>query len=158
MEDTLSREELAQLRTSTSLTETQLQRLYKRFRTFDKKGTGVILKENLGCVPALASNPLVDRVLAVMTSEGQTGVRFADFAKAVSVLDSHAGREEKLRFTFKMYDMDNDGKISNKDLYETLRIMVGVNLTGVQLQQIVDKTFIEVDADRDGFINFEEFE
>ncbi|EPY33482.1 protein phosphatase 3, regulatory subunit [Strigomonas culicis] len=93
-----------------------------------------------------------------MSSDGSREVDFFDFVKAVSILSTHSPREEKLRFTFKMYDIDGDGKISNKDLYETLRIMVGANLTGVQLQQIVDKTFIEADADRDGYITFEEFE
>ena len=57
-----------------------------------------------------------------------------------------------------MYDIDGDGKISNRDLFRTLQVMVGSNLTDVQLQQIVDKTFIETDTDRDGFISFAEFE
>jgi serine/threonine-protein phosphatase 2B regulatory subunit len=35
--------------------------------------------------------------------------------------------------------------------------MVGSNLNDTQLQQIVDKTIIEADKDRDGKISFEEF-
>lgn len=35
--------------------------------------------------------------------------------------------------------------------------MVGNNLNDVQLQQIVDKTIIEADEDKDGKISFEEF-
>jgi len=35
--------------------------------------------------------------------------------------------------------------------------MVGNNLTEVQLQQIVDKTILEADEDKDGKISFEEF-
>ena len=35
--------------------------------------------------------------------------------------------------------------------------MVGTNLSDVQLQQIVDKTIIEADEDRDGKLSFEEF-
>lgn len=73
------------------------------------------------------------------------------------VLSSATGKEEKLHFTFKVYDIDGDGKISNKDLYQALTIMVGSNLTGMQLQQIVDKTFIEADVNRDGYISYNEF-
>jgi hypothetical protein len=36
-------------------------------------------------------------------------------------------------------------------------MMVGSNLKDQQLQQIVDKTIMEADLDRDGKINFEEF-
>ena len=35
--------------------------------------------------------------------------------------------------------------------------MVGNNLKDVQLQQIVDKTVMEADKDRDGKLSFEEF-
>lgn len=34
---------------------------------------------------------------------------------------------------------------------------MGNNLTDVQLQQIVDKTILEGDGDKDGMINYEEF-
>ncbi len=37
-------------------------------------------------------------------------------------------------------------------------MMVGSNLTEVQLQQIVDKTIIEADLDKDGMISYEEFQ
>lgn len=36
-------------------------------------------------------------------------------------------------------------------------MMVGDNLNDVQLQQIVDKTILEGDEDKDGRISFEEF-
>lgn len=36
-------------------------------------------------------------------------------------------------------------------------MMVGSNLKDQQLQQIVDKTIMEADLDRDGKISFEEF-
>jgi len=38
-----------------------------------------------------------------------------------------------------------------------LKMMVGSNLKDQQLQQIVDKTIMEADLDRDGKISFEEF-
>lgn len=58
---------------------------------------------------------------------------------------------------FKIYDMDKDGYISNGELYQVLKMMVGNNLKDHQLQQIVDKTIIHADADGDGKISFEEF-
>lgn len=53
--------------------------------------------------------------------------------------------------------MDKDGYISNGELFQVLKMMVGNNLRDTQLQQIVDKTIIHADADGDGKISFEEF-
>ena len=53
--------------------------------------------------------------------------------------------------------MDNDGYISNGELFQVLKMMVGNNLKDTQLQQIVDKTIVYADKDEDGKISFEEF-
>ena len=50
--------------------------------------------------------------------------------------------------------MDRDGYISNGELFQVLKMMVGNNLKDAQLQQIVDKTIIYADKDRDGKISF----
>ena len=56
-----------------------------------------------------------------------------------------------------MYDIDRDGCISNAELFQVLKMMVGTNLKDSQLQQIVDKTILYNDQDGDGKITFEEF-
>jgi len=66
-------------------------------------------------------------------------------------------KDSKLRFAFRIYDMDNDGYISNGELFQVLKMMVGSNLKDTQLQQIVDKTILFADKDEDGKICFEEF-
>ena len=63
-------------------------------------------------------------------------------------------KEAKLKFAFKIYDMDRDGFITNTELFQVLKMMVGNNLKDTQLQQIVDKTIIYADKDNDGKISF----
>lgn len=53
--------------------------------------------------------------------------------------------------------MDGDGFISNGELFQVLKMMVGDNLTDVQLQQIVDKTILEGNEDKSGKISYPEF-
>ena len=48
-------------------------------------------------------------------------------------------------FDVRIYDMDNDGFVSNGELFQVLKMMVGNNLKDTQLQQIVDKTIILYD-------------
>ena len=46
---------------------------------------------------------------------------------------------------YRIYDMDNDGFVSNGELFQVLKMMVGNNLKDTQLQQIVDKTIFMYD-------------
>ena len=48
-------------------------------------------------------------------------------------------------FFCRIYDIDNDGYISNGELFQVLKMMVGNNLKDSQLQQIVDKTILIAD-------------
>lgn len=77
--------------------------------------------------------------------------------QGLNSLSAGADQEEKLRFAFNIYDINNDGYISNGELFTVLKMMVGTNLTDVQLQQLVDRTIIKADKDFDGKISFEEF-
>lgn len=82
---------------------------------------------------------------------------FQEFVSGLSAFSSKGNKEQKLQFAFKVYDIDRDGYISNGELFIVLKMMVGNNLKDQQLQQIVDKTIMEADLDKDGKISFEEF-
>jgi serine/threonine-protein phosphatase 2B regulatory subunit len=58
---------------------------------------------------------------------------------------------------FSIYDMDNDGFLSNGDLFKCLKMLVGDNLSDIQVQQLVDRTIIQADQDKDGKISYDEF-
>lgn len=58
---------------------------------------------------------------------------------------------------FNIYDLDQDGFISNGELFIALRMMTGEQLQAEQLQQIVDKTIRDADRDMDGRLSFDEF-
>jgi hypothetical protein len=97
------------------------------------------------------------RMIAIFDEDGGGDVDFQEFVSGLSAFSSKGNKEEKLHFAFKVYDIDRDGYISNGELFIVLKMMVGSNLKDVQLQQIVDKTIMEADKDRDGKISFEEF-
>lgn len=98
-----------------------------------------------------------NRMIAIFDEDGGGDVDFQEFVSGLSAFSSKGNKEEKLRFAFKVYDIDRDGYISNGELFIVLKMMVGNNLKDVQLQQIVDKTIMEADKDGDGKISFEEF-
>ena len=96
-------------------------------------------------------------MIAIFDEDGGGDVDFQEFVSGLSAFSSRGNKEEKLRFAFKVYDIDRDDYISNGELFIVLKMMVGSNLKDQQLQQIVDKTIMEADKDGDGKISFEEF-
>jgi serine/threonine-protein phosphatase 2B regulatory subunit len=96
-------------------------------------------------------------MIAIFDEDGGGDVDFQEFVSGLSAFSSKGNKEQKLRFAFKVYDIDRDGYISNGELFIVLKMMVGNNLKDQQLQQIVDKTIMEADLDNDGKISFEEF-
>uniref|UniRef100_A0A8C8DAA2 EF-hand domain-containing protein n=1 Tax=Oncorhynchus tshawytscha TaxID=74940 RepID=A0A8C8DAA2_ONCTS len=135
----------------------EIKRLGKRFKKLDLDNSGSLSVEEFMSLPELQQNPLVQRVIDIFDTDGNGEVDFKEFIEGVSQFSVKGDKEMKLRFAFRIYDMDKDGYISNGELFQVLKMMVGNNLKDTQLQQIVDKTIINADKDGDGRISFEEF-
>ncbi|CAK7264050.1 Calcineurin subunit B [Sporothrix epigloea] len=142
---------------TTNFDREEVERLRKRFMKLDKDNSGTIERDEFLSLPQIASNPLATRMIAIFDEDGGGTVDFQEFVAGLSAFSSKGNKEQKLRFAFKVYDIDRDGYISNGELFVVLKMMVGNNLKDQQLQQIVDKTIMEADLDQDGKISFEEF-
>eukprot|EP00003_Mantamonas_plastica_P031393 TRINITY_DN813_c0_g2_i3.p1 TRINITY_DN813_c0_g2~~TRINITY_DN813_c0_g2_i3.p1 ORF type:complete len:231 (+),score=77.82 TRINITY_DN813_c0_g2_i3:289-981(+) len=153
----LTQEELEEMQLMSSFNESELKRLYKRFRKIDTDNSGTITADEFQAIPGLAMNPLLTRVMAIFDVDGDGDIDFKEFISSLSVFSVNGEKEKKLKFAFSVYDIDNDGYISNGELFQVLKMMVGNNLSDTQLQQIVDKTIMESDLDGDGKISLEEF-
>ncbi len=75
-------------------------------------------------------------MIAIFDEDGGGDVDFQEFVSGLSAFSSKGNKEEKLRFAFKVYDIDRDGFISNGELFIVLKMMVGSNLKDMQLQQV----------------------
>ena len=80
-------------------------------------------------------------MIAIFDEDGGGDVDFQEFVSGLSAFSSKGNKEEKLRFAFKVYDIDRDGYISNGELFIVLKMMVGSNLKDQQLQQVCPPLF-----------------
>ena len=137
----------------------ELEKLFKNFKKLDHDKDGFLSKDEFLQVEALQQNPLVARVLEIFDDDGNDKIDFTEFVDALSIFcaTDDSSNKQKIDFAFKVYDVNNDGYISNGDLFRILKIMVGDNLNDTQLQQLVDRTILQADKDKDGKLSPTEF-
>ncbi|XP_050406597.1 calcineurin B homologous protein 1 [Patella vulgata] len=163
----LQEEEINEIQRETGFSQSQIVRLYSRFTSLDKSNNGFLSREDFLRIPELAINPLGDRIVhAFFQESNDETVNFKQFMRVLARFrpiktnqdkNKMNTREDKLRFAFKMYDLDGDDKISKDELLAVLHMMVGANISEEQLGSIADRTITEVDYNKDNQISFEEF-
>ncbi|XP_067011940.1 calcineurin B homologous protein 1 [Anabrus simplex] len=161
----LQEEEIAQIQEETGFTPNQIERLYSRFTSLDRGDCGTLSREDFLRIPELAINPLGDRIVHAFFGDDNDRVNFLQFMQVLAHFrpikkgrnNKLNSREEKLKFAFKMYDLDNDDKISRDELLAILHMMVGANISEEQLTSIAERTILEADHNGDQMISFEEF-
>lgn len=158
-------EEIAQIQEETGFTPNQIERLYSRFTSLDRGDCGTLSREDFLRIPELAINPLGDRIVHAFFEDGADRVNFRQFMQVLARFrpikknkdNKLNSREQKLKFAFKMYDLDNDDKVSRDELLAILHMMVGANISEEQLTSIAERTIMEADQNGDQMISFEEF-
>ena len=83
----------------------EIQRLKKRFLKLDRDGSGAIDRDEFLQIPAIANNPLAQRLISIFDAEyvfaahlsGGGTVDFQEFVHGLSVFTSQGSREEKLQ-------------------------------------------------------------
>lgn len=148
---------LDSLMEGTNFDRDEIDRMRKRFMKLDSDGDGTIDKKEFLAIPGISSNPLAGRLMDVFDEDRSGTIDFQEFITGLSAFSGKTSRADKLKFAFKIYDIDRDGFIGNGELFIVMKMMVGKNLQDEELQQIVDKTMMEADVDGDGRLSFEEF-
>lgn len=131
----------------------------------------VLRSEDFEAVRELSENPIRDRIVEAFFLPGQETLDFPSFVRVLAHFrpaeknrsrdgaqqERANSRNRKLKFAFRLYDRDRDGKISRTELLQVLREMLGLQVTEEQLQSIAERAIQEADLDKDGAISFDEF-
>lgn len=145
-------EEIEDISQEENLSEAQVKRLYNRFQKLDPKQSGTLDANALMMIPELAMNPLHPRLVAIFEN-----ANFRQFVALVSAFSGQADPACKANFTFRVYDVDDDGYISSNDLRIILRMLVGDHIPSDTLDIIIEKVIHDADTDNDGRISRDEF-
>ncbi|KAL0215742.1 hypothetical protein P9112_007926 [Eukaryota sp. TZLM1-RC] len=130
------------------LSEEAKQEIQEAFSLFDAKELKVAMR-------ALGFEPQKDeirRILADVDREGKGVIDFNDFlAIMTEKISSRNPREEMLK-AFRLFDDDNTGKITFKNLKRVAREL-GEQMADEEIEEMIQ----EADLDGDGAVSLDEF-
>ncbi|XP_076635399.1 uncharacterized protein LOC143348714 [Colletes latitarsis] len=126
------------------------------FDLFDPDGTGKIAtKELIVAIRALGFEPKEEEMKKLIADTDPDGLCILSYAEFLNLMSAKIfemdAKEEVLR-AFRLFDYDNTGKITFKNL-QTVARQIGDDVTDEELQEMID----EADVDGDGEISQEEF-
>lgn len=138
------------------LLEEQKQEIYEAFSLFDMNNDGFLdYHEFKVALRALGFEMTKSEILSIIDkydTEGRRLISYDDFYIVVGEMILHRDPLDEIKRAFQLFDDDNTGKISLKNLKRVAKEL-GENLTDEELRAMID----EFDLDEDGEINEQEF-
>ncbi|ETO09472.1 hypothetical protein RFI_27903 [Reticulomyxa filosa] len=107
----------------THFPEHELKLLHSLFYTLDNliKQDNIISLEELAIALEIPQSSLILNRLFSILDRSQIGLlRFRNFATAMSILDTRGSMEDKIKLSFKIYDLNNDGVIDKDEMIQLL--------------------------------------
>lgn len=154
-------DDLRRIASNSLFTVNEVEALLELFKKLSSSviDDGLIHKEDLKLAllktPA-SDNLILDRLFALFDEKKNGVIEFEEFAHALSVFHPRAPMEAKIDFAFRLYDLRQTGFIEREEVRQMLNAILlesGLQISEESLEVIIDKTFADADADKDGKIN-----
>ncbi|KRF82491.1 LOW QUALITY PROTEIN: uncharacterized protein Dvir_GJ18616 [Drosophila virilis] len=158
---------LSALSRATRFTEDEIKRIYRGFKA--ECPTGVVKEDTFKVIysqffPQGANPTLYAHYVFNTLDQDHSGiVSFEDFVQGLSIL-SRGSVEEKLRWTFSLYDINGDGFITREEMtdivtaiYELMGRLPDECPEEEKIKGKVEQIFQKMDINRDGVVTLGEF-
>jgi len=132
-----------------------IKKAYKRFQATDRGNTGLVDYTEFCEVLQVDPSPQCEKVFHLYDYDKSGQIDAKEFLIALANF-SGAGKEDKLKFSFMVFDEDGNGVITKSELLKILKAnhMAG---TDSEVGRKADTIMAQADRDGDGVVSFDEF-
>ncbi|XP_054724891.1 calsenilin-like [Uloborus diversus] len=150
----------------TKFTKSEIKTMYQGFKQVCP--TGVVSESAFKDIfnsyfPQGDASLYAHYVFKVCDQQKNGTITFEDFLTGLSMM-TRGATIDKLRWTFRLYDIDGDGRISRDEMREIINsiyLMLGKyiepSVDEDTATQHADKVFRRLDLNQDGYVTFDEF-
>ncbi|KAM0687583.1 Calcineurin subunit B type 1 [Conglomerata obtusa] len=154
----LYEEELEELEETTCFTQQEIKILYERFKMLDRNNIGYITFNELMMLPEFHSNPLSGIMLnAIEDTLKYENMSFPYFLDILQIFSKKSDKKERIKFLFKAYDLNKDGKICENVLGKLYKTINGENCDDILMAVEVKRVLNAYDHGNKGHLSYKDF-
>ena len=138
------------------LTEEEIEEIREAFNLFDTDGSGTIdpkeLKAAMQSLGFEAKNATIYQMISDIDKDGSGSIDFDEFLDMMTAKISDRDSKEDINKVFSLFDADNKGSITLRDLKRVAKEL-GETMTEAELLEMIERA----DSDADGNISQDDF-
>lgn len=132
-----------------------IKKAFKRFQAIDKDHSGMIDYTEFCEILQVDPAPMVEKLFQMFDKDRSGQIDVREFMIGLSNFTG-AGKEEKLKFAFMVFDEDGNGVITKQELIKILKAN-HMATSDKEVMRKAETIMAQADRDGDGVVSFDEF-
>ncbi|NXU19962.1 EFCB1 protein, partial [Pardalotus punctatus] len=116
----------------------------------------IVFRDALHSAFGMTDDVVLDRVFSTFDTHNKGRISVVEWVEGLAVL-LRGTLEEKMKYCFKVYDLNGDGYISREEMFQMLKNSLLIQPADEEPDEGI-KDLVEIDHDHDGKLSFEDFE